>query len=140
MRKKLITLIVSMSIFSLTACGNVVDGTKEAVNVYNETVKEYNEQVGDYIIASQAIVEANKELNDIMNAAQEVINKGEEPFDEETLTTLKSAMSTAADSQIKNPELLPVYEELSVDENASKDDLKALKEQVEGRYKSNTRS
>lgn len=45
MRKKLITLIVSMSIFSLTACGNVVDGTKEAVNVYNETVKEYNEQV-----------------------------------------------------------------------------------------------
>lgn len=132
MRKKLITLIVSISILSLTACGNVVDSTKEAVNVYNETVKEYNEQAGDYIIASQAIVEANKELNDIMNASQKVINKGEEPFDEETLTTLKSAMSTAADSQRKNPELLPVYEELSVDENASKDDLKALKEQAEG--------
>lgn len=69
MRKKLSTLIVSMSILSLTACGNVVDSTKEAVNVYNETVKEYNEQAGDYIIASQGIVAANKELNDIMNAA-----------------------------------------------------------------------
>lgn len=116
---------------SLTACGNAVDSTKESVGTYNEAVKTYNEQAGDYITAAQATVDANKELNDVMTGAQEVINKGEEPFDEETLTNLKAAMSTASDKQVADLELLPVYEEVTVDESASKEDLKAVKEKAE---------
>lgn len=133
MKKKLLALIMVM--ISLTACGNAVDSTKESVGTYNEAVKTYNEQAGDYITAAQATVDANKELNDVMTGAQEVINKGEEPFDEETLTNLKAAMSTASDKQVADPELLPVYEEVTVDESASKEDLKAVKEKAEADIK-----
>lgn len=70
-----------------------------------------------------------------MTGAQEVINKGEEPFDEETLTNLKTAMSTASDKQVADPELLPVYEEVTVDKSASKEDLKAVKEKAEADIK-----
>ena len=91
MKKKLLALIMVMTMISLTACGNAVDSTKESVGTYNEAVKTYNEQAGDYITAAQATVDANKELNDVMTGAQEVINKGEEPFDEETLTNLHMA-------------------------------------------------
>lgn len=135
MKKKLLALIMVMTMISLTACGNAVDSTKESVGTYNEAVKTYNEQAGDYITAAQATVDANKELNDVMTGAQEVINKGEEPFDEETLTNLKAAMSTAADKQVADPELLPVYEEVTVDESASKEDLKAVKEKAEADIK-----
>ena len=131
MKKKLLTLIMAMTMISLTACGNAVDRTKESVATYNEAVQTYNEQAGEYITAAQATVDANKELNDVMTGAQEVINKGEEPFDEETLTNLKAAMSTASDKQVADPELLPVYEEVTVDESASKEDLKAVKEKAE---------
>lgn len=135
MKKKLLALIMVMTMISLTACGNAVDSTKESVGTYNEAVKTYNEQAGDYITAAQATVDANKELNDVMTGAQEVINKGEEPFDEETLTNLKTAMSTASDKQVADPELLPVYEEVTVDESASKEDLKAVKEKAEADIK-----
>ena len=131
MKKKLLTIVIAMTMISLTACGNAVDNTKKAVETYNEAVKTYNEQAGEYITASQATVDANEELNSAMTAAQEVINKGEEPFDEETLATLKAAISTASEKQIADPELLPVYEEVTVDENASKEDLKAMKEKAE---------
>ena len=131
MKKKLLALIMAMTMISLTACGNAVDSAKQSVGTYNEAVQTYNEQAGDYITAAQATVDANQELNDVMTAAQEVINKGEEPFDEETLTTLKTAMSTASDKQVADPELLPVYEEVTVDESASKEDLKAVKEKAE---------
>ena len=135
MKKKLLALIMVMTMISLTACGNAVDSTKESVGTYNEAVKTYNEQAGDYITAAQATVDANKELNDVMTGAQEVINKCEEPFDEETLTNLKAAMSTASDKQVADPELLPVYEEVTVDESASKEDLKAVKEKAEADIK-----
>ena len=135
MKKKLLALIMVMTMISLTACGNAVDSTKKSVGTYNEAVKTYNEQAGDYITAAQATVDANKELNDVMTGAQEVINKGEEPFDEETLTNLKAAMSTASDKQVADPELLPVYEEVTVDESASKEDLKAVKEKAEADIK-----
>lgn len=131
MKKKLLTIVIAMTMISLTACGNAVDNTKKAVETYNEAVKTYNEQAGEYITASQATVDANEELNSAMTAAQEVINKGEEPFDEETLATLKAAISTASEKQVADPELLPVYEEVTVDENASKEDLKAMKEKAE---------
>lgn len=131
MKKKFLVLIMAMTMMSLTACGNAVDSTKESVDTYNEAVKTYNEQASDYMTAAQEIVDANKELNDVMTAAQEVINKGEEPFDEETLATLKVVMSTASDKQVVNPEFLPVYEEVTVDESASKEDLKAVKEKAE---------
>ena len=75
MKKKLLTIVIAMTMISLTACGNAVDNTKKAVETYNEAVKTYNEQAGEYITASQATVDANEELNSAMTAAQEVINK-----------------------------------------------------------------
>ena len=60
MKKKLLTLIMAMTMISLTACGNAVDRTKESVATYNEAVQTYNEQAGEYITAAQATVDANK--------------------------------------------------------------------------------
>ena len=132
--KKTYAIVVMFLVItlSMTGCSNkALEAANAAVEIYNTEAETSNETTAPYNHAVPAIADSNKELEDVVSAAQDVINKGEEPFDEETLNGLKDAMSVALDSKIAVPEQLPAYDAVTVDEKAKKNDLEALTSQVQ---------
>ena len=135
MKKKGILLVVSAwcMISLLASCGNeeALSEAQEAVNNYNDQVTAYNEEVTSYNEVVEEIAEENQTLDEAIDAAQEALNQGETPFDEETETALDSAISDARSAEVEEPETLELLEELIVDEEASRSELKELTEQAE---------
>ncbi len=131
MKKKIVTIVLTAAMLSLTGCSNkALETANTAVEEYNAQVESYNNMIAPYNEAVGEIEEKNGELQDALDEAQEVINQGEEPFEEETLTNLKDVMSEASDAKVEVPEELAQYEELTVDGEAKKDELESLTEQA----------
>lgn len=132
--KKRIPLLAVMALMCslmLAGCGSKVkDEAIAAVDAYNEVAKSYNESIAPYNEAVERVIAANTELSDTAKAAQDVINKGEDPFDPETLTSLKKAMSAAQDAKVSDPAAAEEFEILSVSDDMKTADLKALTERA----------
>lgn len=73
----------------------------------------------------------NEKLTKMNDAAQVVLNENETLFDEETITTLKDAISAAQKAKVEIPDKMQVFEKLSLDETAKSKELKSLKEKAE---------
>lgn len=133
MKKKAAFIIsVILCIGLLSACGTekLTEEAKTAVDAYNTVAEAYNDSIKPFNEAVGQIEEANSGLQDVLDAAQVVINKGEEPYDAETLEGLKTALAEAGDAKVSVPAELEECEVLSVPEDAKKDALEALIEQA----------
>ena len=128
MNKKLLAgILTAIMVISLTGCTNkTLEAANQAVSAYNIEAQSYNDKVDAYNSKIVEVENANASLTDATNKAQEVINKGDTPYDEQTLTDLKNAMATAGDAKVSVPDKLEVVEEMSVNEDAKKDELEAL--------------
>lgn len=106
-KSNLFIVFLLISIMSLTGCSNkALEEATAAVETYNTEAKAYNDKIKPYNEAVQVVADKNKELENVVNSAQDVINKGEAPFDENTLNVLKDAMKIALDSKAAVPEHL----------------------------------
>lgn len=132
MRKKFMILPAILIAVLLSACGTdeLRTEVQTSVDSYNSEVAAYNEKIAPYNEAVDKIEEANAGLQETLDAAQEVINKGEEPYDQATLESLKSALAEAGEAKVSTPPALEEAEPLSVPEEAKKDALETLKEQT----------
>lgn len=130
--RKLAIVLVSMLVLSLTACSNTkaLEAAQAAVDSYNAAVEEYNMKVSAFNEVATQVNEANSKLQGSINAAQDAINKGEEPFDENTLTELKTAMSDASSAKKGDAEILSSLETLSVSEEMKSKELKEIEEKA----------
>ena len=128
-KKYAVTSLLILAILILGGCSNkALEAATAAVDAYNTAAESFNKSAEPYNEAVNAIETANNDLQDVIDSAQEVIDAGEEPFDESTLTSLKESMSTAAEAKIAVPESLPVYEVMTVSEDAKKSELEAMTE------------
>ena len=119
MRTKISAALIIIMLL-LTSCSNAkaLESAKEAVNAYNTAVEAYNEKVTEFNEAASKVNEKNAMLQNLLDMTQEVINKGEPPFDENTLTELKSALSEAAGAKKSDVDSVETIDLLLVDENA----------------------
>ena len=132
MRKTFMILPAILIAVLLSACGTdeLRTEVQTSVDSYNSEVAAYNEKIAPYNEAVDKIEEENAGLQETLDAAQEVINRGEEPYDQATLESLKSALAEAGEAKVSTPPALEEAELLSVPEEAKKDALEALKEQT----------
>ena len=130
--KRIAIVLLSMVVLSLTACSNTkaLEAARTAVDAYNSAVEEFNTKAGDYNAVAAQVNEKNNELQGIINGAQDVINKGEEPFDENTLTELKTAMSDATTAKVGDAEILETLEKMNVSEDMKSKELKEIEEKA----------
>ena len=127
MNKRVLAVVMSVfMILSLSGCRQKsLEAANQAVDAYNSEVKSYNEKVQMYNSQIDTLVELNASLTDATDSAQEVINNGDTPYDEQTLTDLKNAIATAGDAIVDVPDKLDTVEEMSVNEDAKKEELDA---------------
>jgi len=132
MKKLFCIFVLMISLLSLTSCrSQVLEKAQETTKQYNEQLTQYKEKTSEYNQAVEQITKVNKDIEDEINKAQTAIDKGETPFDEKTLTTLKDSMGKADKVKASVPEKLPEYKEMKVDEEAKTDDIKAMIEKAE---------
>lgn len=132
MKKATISVIaLFVSVLLLAGCGGKArDEAAAAVEAYNAEAQNYNESIASYNETVKAIKSANSDLSAATNAAQEVINKGEEPYDAETLVSLKNIMSSAQEAKVSEPEEIAEVKKLSITDGMKSSELKALTEQA----------
>ncbi len=131
MKKRVGLWICVFTVFTLAGCSNkALESAKATVEEYNTQAGMYNESIVPYNEAVLEISKKDAELQEALDEAQEVINKGEVPFDENTLSDLKDAMSAGREVKIEVPDELETYEEITVDEKAKKSELEHLTEEA----------
>lgn len=131
-RIKSIFVLVSILVVSLTACSNAkaLEAAKVAVDSYNAAVEDYNAKASTFNEVATQVNKVNLEFQGKINDVQDVINKGEEPFDENTLTELKTAMSDASTAKKGDVEILEALDTLSVSEDMKSKELKEIEEKA----------
>lgn len=131
MKKILAMITSSVFIVLLTACSNnTLKDAKSAVDEYNGKINTYTEKIKPYNEAVQKIADANKNLEDVLNDAQSSLDKGETPYNSDTITSLNAAMTSAKDLEITTPDMLPAYNNIVVNEGANKKELENITEQA----------
>lgn len=126
MKRKLLIFFLLVCLL-LAGCGKKdFEDAKSAAEAFNVEATRVNELIVPYNDAVQNVMEANSAVISAINQAQEVINKGEEPYDANSLIALKEAMSAAQMAIVPNPDVLPVFKLLSASEDMKSKELKAL--------------
>ena len=89
--KRFAFVLIPILVFMLVGCSNAkaLESARAAVDAYNAAVGEYNTKAKSYNDAASQVNNKNSELQGVVSGAQDVINKGEEPFDENTLSELR---------------------------------------------------
>ena len=130
--KRIAIVLISMLLISLTACSNskALEAARTAVDAYNAAVEEYNTKASAYNEVASQVNDKNADLQGKINGAQDVINKGEEPFDENTLIELKTAMSDASTAKVGDAEILESLEAMSVSEDMKSKELKEIEQKA----------
>ena len=130
--RRVAVIFVLMLVVSLTACSNAkaLEAAQAAVDSYNAAVEEYNTKASAFNEVATQVNEANAEFQGNINAAQDVINKGEDPFDENTLTELKTVMADASNAKKGDVEILEAIELLSVSQDMKSKELKEIEEKA----------
>ena len=130
MKRNYRKVLASLLLLPLLGCTSIQEKAKKAVEEFNTKQQAYMETIADYNTGAKELNDGIKSLNDEINASQASINKDEEPFDPETLKTLKSVMIEAQEKLVTEVDVLPEYEPVTVNENDSEDSLKALIEKT----------
>lgn len=128
MRKIIILLI---TVFLVTGCGNSLESVKLAVEKYNEELTTYNQNISEYNKVAKARNDSVKALSEELNSSQEAINRNEKPFDENTLVELKDAILKGNDVLVSEVEVLPEYSQLTVVDSMTEEELKTIKKQAD---------
>lgn len=130
--KRIAIILAALLVVSLTACSNTkaLESARAAVEAYNAAVEEYNTKASAFNEVVAQVNEKNTELQGMINGAQDVINKGEEPFDENTLTELKTAMSEASTAKVGVAETLEPLEAMSVSEDMKSKELNEIEQKA----------
>lgn len=139
MKKTYVFIVMLLAtVLSMTGCSNKADKVNKtlekafaAVETYNAEVDAYNLKIGPYNDAVQKFFYRNAKLEMTIRSAQKVIDKGEEPFDEETLNELKDTLQVALDSKVAMPPELRRYDYVRITENATEKNLEALISKVQ---------
>lgn len=132
MKKVLLSALLAMTLFALTACGTeaLQEEAQTAVDAYNAAVEALDEKAAAYNAAASEVSAANQNLQAAIDAAQDAINKGEDPYDPATLDALKDAMSSASQSKVQDPEPVASFEKMAVDSEADRETLTKLIEEA----------
>lgn len=140
MKKSTFFIALIVYLILLASCGTaqLLEEAKSTADTYNAMLIDYNERTSSYNEAVRKTDESNNKLKEAIKGAQQAINKGEIPYDETTLEDLKAVLTEASAVKTDTPEALPVYEKITVSEDASKDDLKAIIEQAEAEIEAMT--
>lgn len=132
MNKKLIPLLMILTIFLLTSCGNkTLEKAQTAVNNYNNEISLYNKKIFPFNSVAQEIIDTNQALDDQISIIQSSMGKNSDPYKFETKIDLKQAINLAQESKVSTPDKLPIFKELTINERENNDDLKLLIEQSE---------
>ncbi|MCI8366889.1 MAG: hypothetical protein HFJ66_04745 [Eggerthellaceae bacterium] len=129
--KKLLIPMMLIASMSLIGCSDQLrEEAAEAVEHCNEAIANYNAEINPYNSAVEDIEAANSLALAEVKAAQAVINKGEEPFDSNTLTELKNAMKSVQDGLSRVPDSLPQEQPMSMSDDMGRSDLEAIIEEA----------
>lgn len=130
--KKYIKLTLA-AIFSITlfGCASTSEKAQKKVEEYNTQLSSYMESIAEYNTAAKARNESIQSLTAEINGSQDDINKEEKPFDPDTLTTLKAEMTKAQEKLLPEVEVLPEFEQLTVNDEESDKELKELINQAD---------
>lgn len=128
MKKIAKALLAVVLCFTLAGC--LADSTQKAVDEYNTELAAYSESISAYNAAATQQNENNKSLQEAISQAQTDVDNSAEALDPQTLEDLRDTLISTKSVLQPDIELLPEYEELTFDENASSDDMKALKEEA----------
>lgn len=123
-------VLIALLLMPLLGCTSIQEKAQKAAEEYNTRQQTYMETIADYNDSAKELNAGIQELNDEINASQASINKDEDPFDPETLVTLKSVMTEAQQKLVAEAEVLPEYESVTVNESDSEESLKALIEKT----------
>lgn len=124
-------LLLASLLIPMLGCASMAEKAQKTAEEYNTQVQSYMETIHDYNESAKKLNENVQALNAEIDSCQKSINKDEQPFDPETLTTLKSIMTEAQADIAAEVEVLPEYETLTVNENDDDETLKALIEKAE---------
>ena len=106
-RKSARAIALLIAVCMLSGCSSDTSSSSDdAADTETESVEEtysVSGEVAAYNEVVQAIKLANEELQNAIDTAQDSLNKGETPYDEETETTLESAISEASDAMVDTP-------------------------------------
>ena len=132
MKKLYILLFTFIALLSLTGCHDkVLEETTVAVTAYNDAAESYNAGIVPYNEACSQIEQVVFSLDAVIDEAQTVINAGEEPYDPNTLDSLKVEISEAQNVKVTPPAIIEQLPLLTIDSEAKTAELKELKTSAE---------
>ncbi len=116
---------------TLVGCTTQYEKTSEALKKYETEKKDYDVRISDYNNAAGEINSANEELDKVIDTAQELINKAETPLKETTFDNLKNKLSKASEARVDDVEVFPVYDEVTINEDMSSEELEKIEKALE---------
>lgn len=133
MKKNMLAFALAlMGCILLLGCDNkALEDATASVEKYNAVATEYNKDIQPYNDAVEEVREANKTVTSVCAAAQVEINKGEQPFDPETLKALKGAMSDVENNLAEVSQKLDPAPILTINEDMEREELEEVAEKAD---------
>ena len=126
-KKFLFWEMVIILAFLITGCTNKeLEAANQAVNDYNSEVMIYNDKAKSYNKLIDEIESANMSLDIEIESVQDVINKGEAPYDDETLNKLNSVLTNVKSLKVSVPDKIETIDKMTLNPDAKKDELEAI--------------
>lgn len=111
------------------SCLSSVSGRAEkAVKKYNDMVSIYNIEAIAYNDAVELVEQANAKLDSVIDSAQILLDSNAIPYDNQCKIELEQAIQTALQAKVDAPAKFPVYEEMTIPQDATDEQLRELAE------------
>ena len=102
-----------------------------AVDAYNAAVQEYNNKIAPYNEAVAQTASANEDFSKLLDQAEAEIEKGEKPYEEDTIEVLKRAVEKASKAVAEIPVPIDPMEEKRMVNSLNKNELEAVRLEAE---------
>lgn len=132
MTKRTKIIIASATFCLLVACililclGSLSRKAKIAVEKYNEAASAYNVATNSYNSSLDVVEQANIELDAIIKTGRTLLESNAIPFDDQCKTKLEQALTATAQARIEVSARLPLYEEMTIPQDATDEQLKEI--------------
>lgn len=134
MTKRTKITIACASLCVLLACvlilclGSASRQAKNAVEKYNEIASTYNAAADAYNSSLAVVEQANTELDAVIKSGETLLESGAIPFDNQCKVNLEQAIQAATQARVPEVEQLPVYEEMTIPQDATDEQLREITE------------